>query len=189
MKLMAKCHPLEMHRAFGLCNKCYMKRYRTTESYKIKNRAHAAKFRSTEYGKKYNKEYQLKYRYGISAKDFYRMFDKQKGKCLICFNEKELVVDHCHTTKFVRGLICQGCNTLVGYLETKKHLVERAMNYIQEYKEPITSELNLNLIELMKNTVEPYDHIIDTGHGSYAVTSQEYRHWLETGELPNVCRS
>lgn len=34
--------------------------------------------------------------------------------CAICGGDRGLVVDHCHTTGLVRGLICRECNSMEG---------------------------------------------------------------------------
>lgn len=36
------------------------------------------------------------------------------GRCGICGQHRELVRDHCHDTGWIRGLLCQRCNTLEG---------------------------------------------------------------------------
>lgn len=44
------------------------------------------------------------------------------GKCNLCGSDgsdsaKGLVIDHCHQTNVIRGLLCFSCNFLVGWLE------------------------------------------------------------------------
>jgi len=42
-------------------------------------------------------------------------------------------VDHDHRSETVRGLLCHGCNLLVGFLETNnKRVVRAALDYIRE---------------------------------------------------------
>src|SRR5260370_17319339 len=59
-----------------------------------------------------------KSRYRILPKIFQDLLEKQGGKCAICAANitwpKALHVDHCHTTKKVRGLLCRRCNRAIG---------------------------------------------------------------------------
>lgn len=71
--------------------------------------------------------------YGLGWKEYLRMFQEQGAKCAICKEELELfsierspVVDHCHATGKVRGLLCQRCNVRVGVLEANRESVVNA---------------------------------------------------------------
>ena len=80
------------------------------------------------------REANLKHRYGINLVDYNQMLSEQDGKCKICKTEaKRLVVDHCHTTKRVRGLLCSPCNTGIGMLKESENILRRAINYINEH--------------------------------------------------------
>lgn len=49
---------------------------------------------------------------------FEAMYFEQDGKCAIPVCRREAkVVDHDHVTGIVRGLLCQGCNVALGFLE------------------------------------------------------------------------
>lgn len=82
----------------------------------------------------------LKKKYGISLKDYDRMVAEQKGGCAICHGPppkgRPFSVDHDHTAqRQVRGLLCQKCNTLVGYLEkTSENILFSAKLYITASK-------------------------------------------------------
>ena len=64
-----------------------------------------------------------------APKDFYKStLEKQGGHCALCDstgNGRKLILDHDHTCcdttyscgKCLRGLLCQGCNIRLGYLE------------------------------------------------------------------------
>ena len=72
--------------------------------------------------------------YGITQEDYDRMYEEQKGKCLICLRERTLVVDHNHTTGQVRGLLCSGCNTGIGQFEHDIALFDKAKEYVSSQK-------------------------------------------------------
>jgi len=68
----------------------------------------------------------LKCYYGISVEHFNKLLQKQDFKCAICRSStnklkngklQNFVVDHCHKTKDVRGLLCHTCNMRVGIFE------------------------------------------------------------------------
>lgn len=74
--------------------------------------------------------------YGISAEDFYILLGKQGNVCAICGEppkaEKKFYVDHNHKTEKMRGLLCNKCNSLVGWMETRgSQSVESAKRYLE----------------------------------------------------------
>lgn len=56
----------------------------------------------------------------------------QKGACAICKQTKKLVVDHNHTTKQIRGLLCSTCNLGLGMFQDNMDLLESAIRYLYE---------------------------------------------------------
>src|SRR5687767_14828527 len=46
-----------------------------------------------------------------------RRFREQGGQCAICHLPRPLVVDHCHTSGRVRGLLCNRCNSVLSEIE------------------------------------------------------------------------
>lgn len=70
-------------------------------------------------------------KYGLTQADFDRLRDSQRGKCAICewFTEK-LVVDHCHATGRIRGLLCGKCNSGIGLLQDDPRILRAALNYL-----------------------------------------------------------
>lgn len=77
--------------------------------------------------------------YGITAKDYADMYEKQEGLCAICGGEGftmkkmhtlKLVVDHCHTTGKVRGLLCHNCNRALGLMKDSIKNLGAAMEYL-----------------------------------------------------------
>jgi hypothetical protein len=77
------------------------------------------------------RKYTTKYRYGVTQEYIDALREKQRGLCVICGVGGQLYIDHCHTTSKVRGLLCPGCNTMVGVIEKRGHLLQKAYDYIE----------------------------------------------------------
>ncbi len=93
--------------------------------------------------------------YGLSLKDYLTLWDSHNGKCHICRGEGfkmgarkhsrrgakkfvsesqqalPLVVDHCHDTGKVRGLLCHNCNRGIGLLQDDPEIVRIALKYLE----------------------------------------------------------
>ena len=78
--------------------------------------------------------------YGITVQQWIEMYDRQGGLCGICrtagfkmkaSHEAQLVVDHCHTTGVVRGLLCHNCNRALGLLQDSPANLNRALAYLE----------------------------------------------------------
>jgi hypothetical protein len=70
-------------------------------------------------------------KYGITLEQKVSMIKSQNSKCAICDKEFESTrsthVDHCHTTGKVRGILCNVCNTKLGWYEAYKAAIENYM--------------------------------------------------------------
>jgi hypothetical protein len=70
---------------------------------------------------------------GMTMEKYERMLLRQGGVCKICRKEKPnetLNVDHRHSSGWVRGLLCRGCNTGLGGYEDDVFLLIRAAIYV-----------------------------------------------------------
>lgn len=46
---------------------------------------------------------------------------EQKGLCVLCERKPQVpCLDHCHTGGHLRGVLCRGCNALLGKLENNR---------------------------------------------------------------------
>ena len=73
----------------------------------------------------------LKYKYGITIEDYERMLVEQNHQCYICNAETKLVVDHCHESGKVRGLLCHQCNIMLGMAKDNPAILRLAANYLE----------------------------------------------------------
>lgn len=77
--------------------------------------------------------------YGLSNEGFINLLEVQRGCCALCGTElkdggrtpNSLVVDHCHGTGKVRGLLCRNCNSGIGLLKDSPELHRKAAAYIE----------------------------------------------------------
>lgn len=78
------------------------------------------------------KHYRLKYKYSLTQEDYKRLTEEQDHKCKIC-NKKvvDLVVDHCHTSGEVRGLLCKHCNNMLGFAKDNPETLANAIKYLK----------------------------------------------------------
>lgn len=77
-------------------------------------------------------------KFGLTLEIFDQLHKKQEGRCAICgAHEKEkkfLVVDHCHETQKIRGLLCQQCNSAIGILKHSEDILLKAIEYLRAFK-------------------------------------------------------
>lgn len=102
------------------------------KAYRDSNKEYYSNYNS-QYRKRYPHTYQrhLKYTYGLSPEQYESLATQQSYLCLICNKEAKLVVDHCHSTGQVRGLLCQKCNTALGKFNEDTAILRRAIAYLE----------------------------------------------------------
>lgn len=59
------------------------------------------------------------------------LIETQKGRCAICSRTEDLVLDHCHETRRVRGVLCSECNRGLGFFRDDPRRLVRAIRYLQ----------------------------------------------------------
>lgn len=122
------------------CEKCY----KTSE-----NRKYTERYRNdTEFNSKRRilaQRARIKYKYKTTPEEVYKTLDNQNYKCanLECQTEisflqnqsfeKKAVIDHNHSNGKFRALLCQRCNLILGYLETRPQVVEGLQQYLKKH--------------------------------------------------------
>ena len=74
-------------------------------------------------------------KYNLDPELATQLVNDRVGVCKICGTVSPLVVDHCHTTGKVRGLICSHCNSVLGYSRDNTQTLENAINYLKDFYE------------------------------------------------------
>jgi hypothetical protein len=77
----------------------------------------------------------LRRKYGLSLETFQDLLKKQNYQCvcgLLLNNNTKIVVDHCHNTNVVRGLLCNPCNTAIGLLKDNSDVLRNLANYLED---------------------------------------------------------
>lgn len=88
---------------------------------------------------------EMKKRYGISLAQYEQMLADQGGACAICGGQetathkttqlkRRLAIDHCHVTKKVRGILCTGCNTVLGNAKDNIDILLKAAEYLERHQ-------------------------------------------------------
>src|SRR3990167_10076450 len=80
------------------------------------------------------RERKLKKIYSITIEEYRNLLNEQGGVCLGCRkspNGKDLCVDHNHETGRIRGLLCSGCNLIIGHAEDNVMVLENLIEYLQ----------------------------------------------------------
>ena len=85
----------------------------------------------------YMRDYHLKRHYGITGAEFEAMSAAQYGRCALCRKEAKLVVDHCHKTGRVRGLLCAQCNHFLGLAYDDVGVLGAAARYVARHNEKV----------------------------------------------------
>lgn len=87
----------------------------------------------------YSRENHLKRKYGLTIQDWNNLLSAQNNACAICETQFSLEnakhrlyprVDHNHGTGKVRGLLCNACNTVLGFFKEDIEILTKAQLYL-----------------------------------------------------------
>lgn len=88
----------------------------------------------------------IKTLYGLTLAQYFEQLESQSYRCAICKRhqvefERPLAVDHSHTTKQNRGLLCSPCNVTIGMVNENPEVLRDIMTYLSEYNLPKNTRL------------------------------------------------
>ena len=124
---------------YAYCKRCNTRRAvewsaRNRERKTANERERVARNPERETEKRRNSHY--KRRYGISYAEVRSLLEKQSFMCAICKGkvcEDRLVVDHCHGSGDVRGILCNLCNISLAPIE-RAGFLDAALAYIERHR-------------------------------------------------------
>lgn len=128
----------EFQRRHNACNSC---RSLAAKEWRLKNPNAAKKYRSDPQAKIRARGRHLLNEYGLTLAGFEKLLVSQDYKCAVCDRpyamitdtKCNLVVDHCHTTGEIRGLLCNTCNTTIGHMKDDPNRLRRMADYIEKW--------------------------------------------------------
>lgn len=134
MKTCRRCNELKDESAFAKCkaNASGLQSYCKACNASDKRERYGAKERA-------QRRSQLLRKYGLTHDAFEAMLRGQNFTCPICIEPFQLddfkgpkgpVVDHCHQTGTVRGLLCQLCNKAHGLFKDDLAALQNAATYL-----------------------------------------------------------
>jgi hypothetical protein len=78
--------------------------------------------------------------YAITSAVYEHILLMQDGHCALCpatasgrKGDNYLVVDHCHTTDQIRGLLCHQCNIMLGAARDQIETLNNGISYLSKY--------------------------------------------------------
>lgn len=86
-----------------------------------------------------NRDLHLRRHYGITLAEYEALKEAQKGVCAACGQPQkpsrshpDLVVDHCHESGEVRGLLCNNCNAALGQVREDPEILMALHRYLTD---------------------------------------------------------
>ena len=111
-------------------------KYAADAELRRKARAQVKAWQKANPGKRKNQRLKV---HGIDLSDFMDMLAMQKGACAICGHSDTSnpnffpLVDHCHKTGIIRGLLCMNCNQGLGKFADDPTRLMLAAAYISKH--------------------------------------------------------
>lgn len=123
-----KCHARQMRERY--CNlSLEQKQCIATRAKQWANKNPAANTR-------HRLKHYLKKHYGLTPDQLQLLQQTQTYRCYLCNDKTNLVVDHDHLTGKVRSLLCQHCNSGLGFFRDRADLLRKAADYCDDHAGP-----------------------------------------------------
>ena len=91
----------------------------------------ARKYRASRPKKNYSRINKLK-SCGVTEEWYNETMKKQDNKCFICGSPDRLCIDHDHSTGKARGILCNNCNSAIGFFRDNPKFMKNGINYLKK---------------------------------------------------------
>lgn len=117
--------------------KLYLKEYRKKNLAKLKQNQKNYYHNHKEERSKIQRFHNAFQKYGITEGEYNEILKKQNGCCAVCKKpqkdfSKSFAIDHDHKTGKIRGLLCHGCNVILGFSKEDTKILKNAIKYLGE---------------------------------------------------------
>src|SRR5260221_4426091 len=134
-----KRDPLRIH-VRGLCSDCGQPLHEPSkllcpacrEAALVKRTAYKRAHHAATYDNRVAHDRHLRRTYGITLAEYDALLAAQGGVCAVCGRDGKggrLAVDHDHTSRKLRALLCHNCNRAIGLFQDNPDLLDRAAAY------------------------------------------------------------
>lgn len=143
-------HQIQIRGKYSKCRLCMNIQSR---NYEKNNKERCLELRKRRYwsNPKKNSEDRVLSKRKLTSEQYYKMFEDQNYLCKACkkikgvpisksknstqgYNREVLVIDHCHISNKVRGLLCFNCNTILGLCKENIDTLLNIIEYMKEFK-------------------------------------------------------
>lgn len=127
-RYLARLTPEERAQRLAATRRINAARYKDDPEFRAKVKAKARRWHSRNV--KWLGFLTLLRKHGLTLDQYHAMHERQNFQCAICGCDEKLMLDHCHRTCCVRGLLCNRCNSGIGFLGDSPMVVHRALKYL-----------------------------------------------------------
>lgn len=100
----------------------------------VRKKLHARKFFSKPENRAKENLRQRLWKRGLSFEEYDQMMISANHSCQICKSPDDLIIDHCHDTEKVRGILCWSCNVALGHFKDNESHLKEAINYLCRFR-------------------------------------------------------
>jgi hypothetical protein len=130
-RMKANHHFADSKNKSSWCRKCSL------ENAKNWRKTHPEAVEAQQARRKQERFRRILSKYGLTRDQYDSLLHMQGNSCAICGGPPGIthglsmpLVDHCHKTGHVRGLLCQQCNSGIGLLKESRQAMEKAIEYL-----------------------------------------------------------